>query len=202
MRKIWIIFLSFFLIGCSEKASNLILKSNVNPINIAKSGNFLFYAYLEDGEELTRISISKLPIDEDKNEEIVRVYENGYYPIYDIPRDSKICGKHFDGTKIKAKKIGSYAFCHSNYIKTASIGGEILGRALMGVVSLGIYPIMYGTVVHKDFNRELFQQSIIKSRLSKIKNLILYRPNILKNSYLSATYLFEMDKKRNRFVST
>ena len=142
--KIFIfLFMLFLYTGCSTKQPNNIIQTQmeqkeIQKINIAKSGNFLFYAYLENGDRLTRISKNKLKVIGD--EEIIRVYKNGYYPLFDIPDKHFLCG-----TGLATQGIGKgnkgYIFnkgnqteqkpllCNSHYL-TTSIGKNIIRKIL------------------------------------------------------------------------
>ncbi len=189
--------------GCSTKQSADILGLKIEQkekpmINIAKSGDFLFYAYLEGGDKLTRISKTKVP--QGEYEEIIRVYSYGYYPIYDIPSKSITCGKEIAKVNYTKKNLN---FCTSYYTKVFSKTLSVLGNALL-VTFTGTY------VYFPDFDPELFKKSIEKSKLPQIKQLIEKHPIIMYyNNILSADYLFqkfkqiyEFDQEFNQINST
>jgi len=178
--KIWIFIFMLLYVGCSTKQSNNILKSKIqqkqiHKINIAKNGKFLFYAYLKDGNKLTRISKRKLKTFED--EEIIKVYSNGYYPLYHIPNKHFLCGTGLVAHGIGKNKKGGYEYtfnngnqteqrpllCNSHYIST-NIGKNILRK----VILLGAP--LEGSILLKNFDKEKFKEAILESGLNSLKN--------------------------------
>jgi len=161
---LFLIFIIFYW-GCSYKNNNIPIPSK-EKINISKSKNFLFYAYLKNGVELTRVSKKLLSIE--KNEEAIRVYKNSYYPIYDI--FSKGVGCYTN------KTYNTNSFCSSMYIKNDTPVQDTVLNSMGSVLGL---TIANGFNYHKVFDNKKFKQAIIKSRLPLIKKYIDNRFDIL-----------------------
>jgi len=161
---LFLIFLIFYW-GCSYKNNNIPIANKKN-INISKSKDFLFYAYLKNGVELSKVSKKLLPIE--KHEEVIRVYKNSYYPIYDI--FSKGVGCYTN----KTYKINS--FCSSIYIKNDSPVQDTVLNSMGSFLGL---TIANGFNYHKVFDNKKFKQAIIKSQLPLIRNYIDNRFDIL-----------------------
>ena len=164
MRVLIVVMMIFMYMGCSTKQSSDILNLKIqqketSSINIAKSGDFLFYAYLKEGDRLTKISKNKnVPKSED--EEIVRVYSNGYYPIY-----NKLDQKKFACSLLRPSENADY--CHSYYTFT-SIVKDSVKKVILTAISLGIGVLMADTYIAR-FSSKKFKQSILKSGLNKIR---------------------------------
>ncbi len=154
---LFLIFLIFYW-GCSYKNNNIPIPSN-EKINISKSKNFLFYAYLKNGVKLIKISKKLLPIE--KNEEVIRVYKNSYYPVYDI--FSKGIGCYTN------KTYRTNSFCSSMYIKNNTPVQDTVLNSMGSVLGL---TIANGFNYHKVFDNKKFKQAIIKSKLPLIKKYI------------------------------
>ena len=145
-------------IGCGSKQHPMTNIHNKN-INISKNGNFLFYAYLSDNH-ITKISKKILTIQ--KDEEVIRVYTNGYYPIYDIYSKGKICFS-------KGNSLAEN-FCNSNYTEADS---QIMDTSLNILGSIVGLTLAKGVQYHKVFAPQKFQKAIILSQLPLIKKTIL-----------------------------
>ncbi len=140
-----------FLLGCSTKNYNS-TKNSQHQINIVKSGDFLFYAFLKKGEEVTRIS--KKILAPQKDEEIIRVYQKGYYPVYDIFTKGKTCSSR-DEEKSKD-------FCNSLYTEVDSPTRDTVMNTLGSVIGL---TLVNGFQYHKKFSTDKFKYSILTSKL-------------------------------------
>ena len=165
MRVLIVVMMMFVYIGCSTKQSTDILSLKIRQketptINIAKSGDFLFYAYLKEGYRLTKVSKKREPKGED--EEIVRVYSDGYYPIYDKLSDKKVMPCDLN-SKIRSD------YCRSYYTYTNHIIGDTISKALLTAITFGLGIVTAGKY-SVNFSSEKFKQSILKSGLNKFKN--------------------------------
>ncbi len=175
--KISIILISLFFLGCSKtnkfyKKDNIILNQKelqeIKNINIYKYGKFLFYAYLKNGLELTRVS--KKQLSTKNNEEVIRVYENAYYPIYNLSRDTQdsFCGAN----SITNYDQVNYNFCKSHYLTNAYLSNTIADEIAGAITTLGIYNIATGDKHIAKFDHNKFKKYIVKSKLPKFKKII------------------------------
>jgi hypothetical protein len=148
-----IVFIFFLLfIGCSTKQPSIIkLTDKEKSIKISKKGNFLFYAYLKNGNEVKKIS--KEILDYSNNEEIIRVYDNGYFPIYDDIYGVEKCNYIL----LNQEKH----FCRSFYTVKASDNAKNF-----------MAKIILKTAGGKIFSNYKFKSSIIEAKLPQIKNLL------------------------------
>jgi hypothetical protein len=177
---------SLLYVGCSSKATSEISVKNKNQVvHIGKSGDLLFYAYLKDGETLTRISKKQLDAKED--EEIVRVYSEGYYPIFNLNSGLEaidMCGYGLTGTF----KDGNKFFCTSNYSKVeAPVTNTMLNILISPVLLLNASLGNSATYVQKEFFQSLFKNAIKGTNLESIKDEVLKHPNILDGGAMTVT---------------
>ena len=179
MRILILIIMMFIYIGCSTKQSTDILslkiqQKEIPTINIAKSGKFLFYAYLENGNKLTRISKKQLKVIGD--EEIIQVYTNGYYPNYNILPKERGCGHNLEG---KAFEENSVLFCQSNYTESSRLVREIFANTVVGFFSGGMSLIGLGYIHFLSFSPKKFKTAILQSGLNNFKNKLNINNNDL-----------------------
>jgi hypothetical protein len=151
--------------SCSNKTVQFKSLSR-NNIKIEKSKNFSFYAYFKDNITLTKISKEKISTQE--NEEVIRVYQNSYYPIYDIYQKGKGC-------RSKNKKN---SFCHSLFTIKDNFG---LDTSLNIIGSLVGITLSKGFEYHKIFDKKKFKESILFSKLPLIKKMLIKQSFTLLN---------------------
>jgi hypothetical protein len=167
--------ISLLYVGCSSKdISHVNNKKGNHVINIAKSGDFLFYAYLEDGEKLIRVSREKLKAKDD--EEIVRVYRDGYYPVYD--RKVETC----QYTAIGSVSSGDKIFCKSHYVGTdglENIGGTVANIVMSPLLVLTAMAGSTAVLLKEHFIPKLLKEAIASSSLPRVKDVIFNNPSIL-----------------------
>jgi len=158
----------FFIIllyqGCSLKKEPILKESNHHykkqeDINISKQGSLLYYAYLKDGKELIRVSKKLTSVKE--GNEVIRVYQRGYYPLYDIYKNGQSCNSK--------NSRNSKFFCNSFYTEKDSVG---LDTSLNVLASLFGLTLSSGFEYHKVFSSSLFQEAILKSQLLLVKEAI------------------------------
>lgn len=182
MRLSIIIAISLLYAGCSTK--NL---SNNSAIKINQDGGLLFYAYMENGNELSRISKEQIKV---KNkEEIIRVYKNGYYPIY--LKMSSTCGYNVMGFV----RSGDVMLCKSNYIEMDSPIAS--GIASVIALPIGLVNSSIGgsaVLVDKSFSASLFEKAIISSGLPRVKSIISSDLTVLDMGVLSKTDISNIRK--------
>ena len=151
-----------FYQGCSLKEP-ILKESSQNykqqDINISKQGSLLCYAYLKDGKELTKISKKLTTLKE--GEEVVRIYQRGYYPLYDIYQNGKNCNSKNNSN---AKK-----FCNSFYTQKDSVGLDTSLNVLASIFGL---TLSSGFEYHKIFSQKNFKVSIFISNLPLIKKIV------------------------------
>ena len=173
MRVSIILVISLLYVGCSTKEVNY-----SDSIQINKDGGLLFYAYMEDGDKLTRVS--KELVKPKNDEEIIRVYKNGYYPIYSKKEEQ--CGYNLAGFI----RDGDIAFCKSNYVELDSV----LASTIANIVALPLGVInstIGGSAVfsNKVFSSSLLKEAISSSSLPKIKNIVSSNLTVLERGVLN-----------------
>jgi len=175
--------LFIFLVGCS---TNTPLNTLSNDIKISKHNKILFYVYLNSSESLTKIS--KYFIKPSHGEEVIFVYDNGYYPNYPIYSTEVYCGYALDGIRTSSlnRRYGSRNFCNSHYIQMTN--NSKISKIVFGVLSAGIIPLMEGKLYRAEFSKKKFRESISKLQLPKIKNIILKNPELLNEEINSDTF--------------
>ena len=114
--------------------------------------------------------MSKQLLETKNNEEVIKVYENSYYPNYDLLRNRKesLCGKN----SIDNYNQINYNFCKSNYLSNAYMSETIADEIAGAIVTLGIYNLAIGDKHPVKFNYDKFKKSIVKSKLPKFRTLI------------------------------
>jgi hypothetical protein len=175
---------SLLYVGCSSKATSQMSVKNKNQVvNIGKSGNLLFYAYLKEGDTLTRISKTKLePIND---EEIIRVYSKGYYPIFNLNHSLEaidICSYGLTGT-FKGK---NKSFCTSYYSKVETPIANTVANVLFSPILLVTAPLTGSAMyIQKEFSKFLFKKALRGTNLELIKEQILKHPTVLDSGEMS-----------------
>ena len=142
--------------------------------NIGLGGGYtVAYAYLEDGEKLTKISTDYVAPKDD--EEVVKINSRGFYPNYNVPKESQSCIYSAVISNDKEKNTDKYRYCHSNFV-VSTMGGkaiDIFTNALMTVSSAGLNAAT-GTVTRTmEFDREKFLDSVKENSLDRYRKRLI-----------------------------
>lgn len=145
----------------------IITVGNLNAKPVLSSGETLGYAYLKDGKSLIKTSISREYFGDDV--ETIIITENGFYPDYQVPNDSRNCGKHFRNGQYE--DLSKNNFCQSNFTKreaSSIVGNTLMNSLLVPIGALGQQKAVY--MDSKTFDEKKFLQVVEQNGLEKIRN--------------------------------
>ena len=80
-------------------------------------------------------------------------------------------------------------FCRTHFTALKSIGGEIIGRALVGVMSMGIGTVLEGNAHRNIFNEDSMKKYLEKSNFSEIEPFVNNKDTLVVNSFDSDDYI-------------